>query len=191
MFRKITLFGVVLTLIIIVLGSYIRLSGADLLLPAQSFIDVLKSSSHVYLAATLGLVVLLLGLLSWQQQQCRLAALAASLILIVLVGLQAALGFWVKALVDMPIVIMSQVLLGMITFWLLYWLYLRTNPLITGRISEGVTGQVRNGLINLTRFAMFVLLLQIVLGAWVSANHAALTCSGFPQCNGQWWPKAD
>ncbi|MDD1608712.1 MAG: signal recognition particle-docking protein FtsY [Methylococcaceae bacterium] len=191
MFRKITLFGVVLTLIIIVLGSYIRLSGADLLLPTQSFIDVLKSSSHVYLAATLGLVVLLLGLLSWQQQQCRLAALAASLILIVLVGLQAALGFWVKALVDMPIVIMSQVLLGMITLWLLFWLYLRVNPTITGRISVSVAGQVRTGLVNFTRVAMFVLFLQIVLGVWVSANHAALACSGFPQCNGQWWPKAD
>ena len=191
MFRKITLFGVVLTLIIIVLGSYTRLSGSDLLLPTQSFIDVLKSSSHVYLAATLGLVVLLLGLLSWQQQQCRLAALAASLILIVLVGLQAALGFWVKALVDMPIVIMSQVLLGMITFWLLFWLYLRVNPAIAGRISVSVAGQVRTGLVNFTRVAMFVLFLQIVLGVWVSANHAALACSGFPQCNGQWWPKAD
>ena len=65
MFRKITLFGVVLTLIIIVLGSYIRLSGADLALSNQSFIDVLIGSSHVYLAATLGLLVLLLGLLSW------------------------------------------------------------------------------------------------------------------------------
>ena len=44
MFRKITLFGVVLTLIIIVLGSYIRLSGADLALSNQSFIEVLKGS---------------------------------------------------------------------------------------------------------------------------------------------------
>ena len=54
-----------------------------------------------------------------------------------------------------------------------------------------LTGQVRRGLVNFTRFVLFVLLLQIVLGAWVSANHAALACSGFPQCNGQWWPNAD
>ena len=68
MFRKLTLFGVVLTLIIIVLGSYIRLSGVDnLALSNQSFIDLLIGRSHVYLAATLGLLVLLLGLLSWQQ----------------------------------------------------------------------------------------------------------------------------
>ena len=59
MFRIITLFGVVLTLIITVLGSYIRLSGVDLALSNQSFINVLIGSSHVYLAATLGLLVLM------------------------------------------------------------------------------------------------------------------------------------
>jgi len=189
MFRIITLFGVVLTLIITVLGSYIRLSGVDLVLSNQSSIDVSIGNSHVYLAASLGLLVLLLGVLSWQQKKCRLAAMSASLILLVLIGLQAALGFWAKALNEMPIVVTTHVFLGMITFWLFFWLYLRVNPAITGLVN--VSGQVRTGFVNFTRFAMFVLLLQIVLGAWVSANHAALACSGFPQCNGQWWPKAD
>ncbi len=189
MFRKITLFGVVLTLIIIVLGSYIRLSGVDnLALSDQSFIDLLIGRSHVYLAATLGLLLMLLGLMAWQQR-CRLAAMTTSLVLLLLVGLQAALGFWGKAVVDMPIVITTHVLMGMMTFWLLFWLYLRVNPAIAGPVS--VTGQVRRGHVNFTRFVLFVLLLQIVLGIWVSANHAALACSGFPQCNGQWWPKAD
>jgi fused signal recognition particle receptor len=190
MFRIITLFGVVLTLITTVLGSYIRLSGAELALSNQSFIDILLGNSHVYLAATLGLLVLLLGLLSWKQR-CRLSAMMASLILLVLVGVQAVLGVWAKAIADMPIIITTHVLLGMITFWLLYWLYLLVNPVINARVSINETRQVRTGLVNFTRFAMFVLLVQIILGAWVSANHAALACSGFPQCNGQWWPKAD
>ena len=186
MFRKITLVGVVLTLIIIVLGSYIRLSGADLALSNQSYSEVLKGSGHVYLAAASGLVVLLLCVFSWRQQQCRVAAMTTSFILLVLVGLQAALGYLAKAIHVMPIVITTHVVLGMITVWLLYWLYLRVNPAITG-----ITGQVRSGLVRLTRFAMLVLLLQSVLGVWVSANHAALACGGFPQCNGQWWPNAD
>ncbi len=190
MFRIITLFGVVLTLITTVLGSYIRLSGAELALSNQSFIDILLGNSHVYLAATLGLLVLLLGLLSWKQR-CRFSAMMASLILLVLVGVQAVLGVWVKAIADMPIIITTHVLLGMITFWLLYWLYLLVNPVINARVSINETGQVRTGLVNFTRFAIFVLLVQIILGAWVSANHAALACSDFPQCNGQWWPKAD
>jgi fused signal recognition particle receptor len=38
---------------------------------------------------------------------------------------------------------------------------------------------------------MLVLFLEVILGGWVSANYAALACSGFPQCNGSWHPKAD
>jgi len=126
MFRKLTQFCVALTLLIIVLGSYLRLLGADPGLSNQTLIDVFnKGSGHIYLTATLGLLVLLLGLFSWRQHQCRFAAITASLTLIVLVGLQAALGFWAKAIVVMPIVIMAHVILGMITFWLLFWLYLR------------------------------------------------------------------
>jgi cytochrome c oxidase assembly protein subunit 15 len=37
-------------------------------------------------------------------------------------------------------------------------------------------------------FAGLALLLQIALGGWVSTNYAVLACTGFPQCNGQWWP---
>ncbi len=122
MFKIITLFSVVLTLIITVLGSYTRLSGVDAALSNQGHIDVMIGSSHVYLAATLGLLVLLLGLLSWSQKQCRLAAMTTSLILLFLVGLQAVLGFLGQAISDMPIVITTKVLLGMMTFWLLFWL---------------------------------------------------------------------
>ena len=46
----------------------------------------------------------------------------------------------------------------------------------------------------LRRLALTVLALlvvQIALGGWVSTNYAVLACSGFPACNGQWWPKAD
>ena len=39
--------------------------------------------------------------------------------------------------------------------------------------------------------ALAVLVLQIALGGWVSTNYAVLACTGFPQCNGQWWPAMD
>jgi fused signal recognition particle receptor len=174
MFRNITLVGVVLTLIIIVLGAYCRLSGVDPL----SFMAV---GSHDYLTATLALLVLLLSLLSWKQPD-PLAVVSRSFMLLILVGLQAALGFYTKAIAMMPVVITAHVMLGMLTFWLLFGLYLRVKP----RLGVG-----RTGLVNFTGFAMLVLGLQIVLGTWVSANHAALACSGFPQCNGSWWITAD
>jgi len=213
MFRKITLFSVVLALIVIVAGSYVRLSGAGLGCPdwpgcyGQAIVseqadfkalateafpgqtpDIEKASkemSHRYLAGTLGLTVLLLALLSWREQQSRLAVVTAALGLVVLVGLQAALGMWAVKLHVMPIIVTGHLLLAMMTFWLLYWLYLRVNPRILRLAARS------NGLVVFARFAMAVLFLEIVLGGWVSANYAALACSGFPQCNGSWWPTAD
>jgi heme a synthase len=32
------------------------------------------------------------------------------------------------------------------------------------------------------------LLLQIMLGGWVSTNYAVLACNEFPRCQGSWWP---
>lgn len=213
MFRKITLFCVVLALIVVVVGSYVRLSGAGLGCPdwpgcygqaivsdqadfkahaAEAFPGqtpdiekAWKEMTHRYLAATLGITVLVLALLSWRQQQIRLVAVAGTSGLVILIALQAFLGMWAVKLHVMPIVVTGHLLLGMITFWLLFWLYLRINPkvsLLTGR---------NKSLLLFARLAMLVLLLEIVLGGWVSANYAALACSGFPQCNGSWWPQAD
>ncbi|HEY8218984.1 MAG TPA: signal recognition particle-docking protein FtsY [Methylobacter sp.] len=213
MFRKITLFSVVLALIVIVVGAYVRLSGAGLSCPdwpgcygqavvseqadfmaraAEAFPGqtpdiekALKEMSHRYLAAALSVTVLLLALLSWRQQQNRLAVITAALGLVFLAASQAFLGMWTVKLHAMPIVVTGHLLLGMMIFWLLFWLYLWVKPGISALA-------VRNkGLIVFVRLAIGVLFVEIFLGGWVSANNAALACSGFPQCNGSWWPQAD
>jgi cytochrome c oxidase assembly protein subunit 15 len=33
-----------------------------------------------------------------------------------------------------------------------------------------------------------LLVVQILLGGWVSTNYAVLACSDFPQCQNRWWP---
>ena len=33
-----------------------------------------------------------------------------------------------------------------------------------------------------------MIVIQIGLGGWTSANYAAFVCPDFPQCQGQWWP---
>ena len=212
MFRKITLFSVFLALIVIVLGSYVRSSGAGLGCPdwpgcygqtivsdqadfkaqaAEAFPDqpldtvkAWKEMTHRYLAAALGLSVLLLVLISWREKQGRAAVMTASLSLLLLIGMQAALGMWSVKMHLMPVIVTGHMLLGMMTFWVLFWLYLRINPKVA--VTSGQTGPG-----NFARFAMLVVFLQIVLGGWVSANHAALVCTGFPQCSGSWWPDAD
>ena len=35
---------------------------------------------------------------------------------------------------------------------------------------------------------VLMLLIQIILGGWTSANYAAFVCPDFPRCQGQWWP---
>jgi fused signal recognition particle receptor len=212
MFRKITLFSAVLALIVILLEAYVRLSGAGLGCPdwpgcygqflvsddadfksraAQAFPDkpldtvkAWKQMGYRYLAGSLGVFIILLALTSWRQKQARLAAMTTSWVLVLLFGVQAALALGIVKTQAMPIVVTGHLLSGMLIFWLLSWLYLRLNP----RVS---TSKSRTGPGNFARFAMLVLFLQIVLGAWTSTNYGAMACTGFPQCNGSWWPEAD
>lgn len=235
MYRKTTLFTLVLALVVIVLGSYVRLSGAGLGCPdwpgcygkamVESNLEfrtqaearfpgnplniskAWKEMTHRYVAGFLGILVLVLVLMAWTQKQCRAAALTSTMLLLFLVGLQAALGMWTVTMKVMPVIVTGHLLLGFITFWWLYWIYLRVNPHIelahTKKrrkgywleylgLSSDITSQVpKRGPRALARFAIFILLLQVILGGWTSTNYAALACSDFPRCNGEWIPAVD
>lgn len=212
MFRKLTLLGAILALLVIILGAYVRLSNAGLgcpdwpgcygkVLVSDSIqfkadaeaafpnepLDIAKAwkeMSHRYLAAALGVLVLALLPLAWRLKQQRAAAIGLTTSLLILVGLQAALGMWTVNLKVMPIVVTGHLLLGFITFWVLNWTWLRVNVGVVPR-------SIKAGPTLFAAFGMLVLLLQIVLGAWVSTNYAALACSDFPRCNGAWLPEAD
>jgi len=189
MFRKLTLFSFFLTLIIIVLSSWFRTLVVDQTLISAGFIGLLKDTIYDYLLVTLALSMSVVSVLSWWQKSGKVPALMTTLLLVLLLVLQATLLVVTKTIAEMPLVIVTHIVLGLSTFWLLYWLYLRANPSITGLVSA--KEPVRTGFVNMARLAMFLLGLQILLGAWVGANHAGLACSGFPQCNGQWLPSAD
>lgn len=179
MFRKITLFGVVLTLVVIVTGSLARVMGAESLfglIPPQAL--------HFKIAYVLASVTLLVLLMSWWQAHCRAAAMIAAFGLTSFLGLQVALGIGLLKAPDQAILMTGHLLLGMTVFWAFFWLYLRTDRGIS-RSTE------RNGPVWFARFSMILLFLQIALGSWISVNNATLACAGFPQCNGQWWPEAD
>jgi cytochrome c oxidase assembly protein subunit 15 len=47
------------------------------------------------------------------------------------------------------------------------------------------------GIRPLAAIALVVLCLQIALGGWVSTNYAALACVDFPTCHGSWKPATD
>jgi fused signal recognition particle receptor len=80
----------------------------------------------------------------------------------------------------MPIAVTGALFLTSSLFWLLFALYLR----LDARVILSPQPQSR----LFVHVALFVVLIQIFLGDWTSANHAALACRGFPQCNGTWLP---
>ena len=212
MFKKLTFIGALLSLLVIILGAYVRLSNAGLGCPdwpgcygqplvsestafkdaaVQSFPDqpldtskAWKEMTHRYLAGSLVVVALVLVPLAWRLSVQRKALLSWVTLLIAVIGLQAALGMWTVQFKVMPIVVTTHMLLGFITFWLLSWIVLKSQVAVTLRAVKTLP----------TWFIVFsalILLTQIILGGWVSSNYAALACTDLPRCQGQWWPEAD
>jgi cytochrome c oxidase assembly protein subunit 15 len=193
------------TLVVIVLGAYVRLSHAGLGCPdwpgcyghmvlpgSMEGIDSAKAwkeMAHRYAAGGLGILVLLIAMTAfnrydWAKQSER-KQLIVPLLLPLLIVFQALLGMWTVTLLLKPLVVSAHLLGGMTTLALLLWVTMSQFQWPIAQYTQ---------LKALRRFAVFVLLvlvLQIALGGWLSSNYAALACYGFPQCNAQWWPAMD
>ncbi|MDE2380919.1 MAG: COX15/CtaA family protein [Xanthomonadaceae bacterium] len=131
--------------------------------------------------AVLGEALLLLGVVRWSNVDL---ARSATLTLAVII-FQALLGMWTVTWLLKPIVVMGHLLGGLTTFALLSWMAWRATdiPLISGDACK---------LRRLLLIGLGLLIVQIALGGWTSANYAALACGAeFPKCAGAWWPQHD
>jgi len=131
--------------------------------------------------AVLGEVVLLAAVVRWSNVDL---ARSATLTLAVII-FQALLGMWTVTWLLKPIVVMGHLLGGLTTFALLSWMAWRATdiPLISGDACK---------LRRLLLIGLGLLMVQIALGGWTSANYAALACGAeFPKCAGAWWPQHD
>jgi cytochrome c oxidase assembly protein subunit 15 len=208
--HRLALIAAAVSFAVIILGAFVRLSDAGLGCPDwpgcyghltwpdesheivtanEAFPDravethkAWKEMVHRYLAGTLVLLVLAINVLAWKAGHVR--ALAGALLALIL--FQAALGMWTVTLKLLPIVVMGHLLGGLTTFSLLLWVAWSTAP--RGR-SEGAV--VFRRWRPLILAASVVLVAQIALGGWTSANYADLACPDFPTCHGQFWPEAD
>ena len=101
---------------------------------------------------------------------------------------QAMLGMWTVTLLLKPVVVMGHLLGGMATFALLAYAALRFAGVAA---ADDRFADLR----RLVTIGIVLLLCQIALGGWTSANYAALACGygpgSFPQCLGQWAPPTD
>ena len=150
---------------------------------------------HRYFAGTLGLLILGIAILSIRRSTQTLTELSQRiplklpLFLLVLVIVQAAFGMWTVTLKLWPKIVTAHLMGGFATLSLLWLL---------GQRLGGQHWHLPNHTIKrlqqikpLVIIALLVVVVQIMLGGWVSSNYAALACPDVPQCFGQWLPPMD
>ncbi|WP_175652517.1 COX15/CtaA family protein [Pseudomonas sp. Marseille-P9899] len=210
---RLAVFATGLALLVVLLGAYTRLTHAGLGCPdwpgCYGFISVPKTEAqlahaelnfpdspveahkgrnemvHRYFAGTLALVIAMLAVQALRRHGHDGQPYRLPLIVLGVVLLQAAFGMWTVTLQLWPQVVTAHLLGGFATLSLLFLLSLRLSraymPL------PGLPRRVR----RLAAAALLLVIGQIALGGWVSANYAAVACIDLPTCHGQWWPEAD
>ncbi len=214
MYRKLAWFAVAYTLVVVVVGAYVRLADAGLgcpdwpgcygeLTPHHARDDIEKAVEeqggthgpvsmgkawkemfHRYIAGGLGLLILAIAATAWLRRRELGQSPALATGILGLVIFQAALGMWTVTLLLKPVIVTLHLLGGMALLALLALLALRQQ--VPRPLPAAVTRLRPLGIL-----ALMVVIAQIALGGWVSTNYAALACTDFPTCHGEWLPQMD
>jgi cytochrome c oxidase assembly protein subunit 15 len=212
-FLGLTALAAALTLVVVVLGAFVRLSDAGLgcpdwpgcyghLTPPSAEHHVAAANAahperpveapkawkemvHRYAASTLGLIIVALAAVAWRRRQVAGQPVRLPLLLVPLVLLQGALGMWTVTLLLKPLVVTLHLVGGMAILALLTLSLLRQ----CGWLATGA--RATPALRRVAVVAFVLLCVQVALGGWVSTNYAAVACPDLPTCQGAWWPSAD
>lgn len=208
-FAALVNFTLLLTLIVIALGAYTRLTDAGLGCPdwpgcygkltaplhdghvaeaQEKFPDAQiephkahNEMLHRYIAGLLGLCVLAIALVSLWIKRFRLLSCA----ILLLVVFQAALGMWTVTLNLLPLVVLAHLLGGFTLLVLLALLRVNISWYRYNHDSVNPEAQLVR-LLPLGYLAVLVLVAQIMLGGWTSTNYAAAVCYQLPFCESGW-----
>lgn len=211
LFRRLTLAALLLCLVLIPLGAYVRLNDAGLGCPdwpgCYGHFGVPTKDHHVeaanaaypdrpveahkgwkemihrYIASALGLVIIGLLVTGWRGRKTGLPwKLPAAMLVWVL--LQGALGAFTVTWKVMPLIVTAHLLGGMVMFALTWLLWLRGREEARPRLASPAIFK------PLATAALLLLAVQIFLGGWTSTNYAAVACPEFPACaHGELWPR--
>ncbi|ROQ75187.1 COX15/CtaA family protein [Vibrio crassostreae] len=198
---------ILLTLTVIVLGAYTRLSDAGLGCPdwpgcygkitVPSDAQAVNQANlqfperaleadkawiemiHRYFAGTLGLLIFVV--VAWCIKK-NVTSIGLPLLISATVIFQALLGMWTVTLKLMPVVVMAHLMGGFTLLSLLCLLYCRLSQFQScfGEASCSPTLKVW------ALFGLVIVVGQILLGGWTSSNYAALVCTQLPICEGNW-----
>lgn len=213
-YRNLILLALVLTLGVVSLGAYVRLSDAGLGCPdwpgcygrvtphhaaeainaelavrpdgPVSHAKAWKEMAHRYFAGALGLLIVAIAVLSWRNRRETSGGPGLPLLLLGLIVFQALLGMWTVTQLLKPLIVSAHLLGGMATLSLLLWLWLRERSQ-----SRHVYYARVDHLRGAALLGLMLVVIQIALGGWVSTNYAALACTDFPMCQAAWVPVMD
>jgi heme a synthase len=212
-FKKLAFIATILTLCVVVLGAYVRLSDAGLgcpdwpgcygtlTVPQSSealahahdtypespveHVKAWKEMIHRYLAGILGLFVLAIFVQAWRERAHIHVTPWLPTALVAIVGFQAMLGMWTVTMLLKPAVVTMHLMGGMTTLAILTWISHRHWGVSSASYLVSLRARF------FVRFAIVIIMMQIFLGGWTSTNYAALACTDFPTCHGVWVPDMD
>jgi heme a synthase len=212
-YNRLAIFALILSVFVIMLGAYTRLTDAGLgcpdwpgcyghiVLPAtQPELGVAQQvypdqplvahkawteMVHRYVAGTLGILIVILAVWAVSNRRRGLPQpIITPFLLVAVLIFQAALGMWTVTLRLLPLVVTGHLLGGMAIAGLLSWLSCATFAWNGGSTLSCKNSMRRFGQI-VVALGLIILIIQIFLGAWTSTNYAALACgSDFPNCQG-------
>lgn len=217
--RRLALLGMLLCLVVIVLGAWVRLTDAGLGCPdwpgcyghvtpagAEKVEGKIESYSpgweydsgkawremiHRYAATTLGFIIVLITAIAIAYRREKPVSVTYAIALLVTVVLQGILGAFTVWWLVKPLIVVLHLTGGLTTLSLLTWLWLRMRRVTA--IVEPQTGATKIAALDGARragvIAVAVVAIQIILGGWTSSNYAAVACPDLPTCQGQWIPK--
>jgi cytochrome c oxidase assembly protein subunit 15 len=140
---------------------------------------------HRYFAGFLGLLIIGLFAMSLYLKPFNSLVTKLTGSLVVLVLCQSTFGYLTVSLKLWPQVVTLHLLGGFATTTLLFLTWMKLKDLDTGSSEPISVNKNTYGLLN---FAFPVLIVQIILGVWLSSNYAAFACPDFPLCQGQILP---
>jgi cytochrome c oxidase assembly protein subunit 15 len=210
--RKLAGFGVIFALLVVSVGAYTRLADAGLGCPdwpgCYGFLTVPDEATeistaearypeapvefakawwemgHRYIAGALLLLVASILFMAYRAREEEDTPLKLAAVLMFVILWQAAFGAWTVTLKLWPQVVTGHLIGGFTTLSLMWLLFLRQ-----GGLSDMVAALPRPNW--LAKIAFVAVVVQIILGGWVSSNYAALACYDFPSCDGTYTPNID
>jgi len=152
-------------------------SAPSAILPAS-----ITDRAHRAIASFLQLFIIAVFVMALRQRKSSELSLSVPLLALGLSLFLAFLGMWFGSPLRYPVVVILNLTGGIGLLAMFWWL---TLDIYTAR-----KGEVRStpGIKNLAVAALLVLTVEILLGAWTDAYYAAIACTTFPDCQGQWLP---